>query len=49
MKKIIVGLLTMVYAGCVSVSEVVPVGKSKITGSSEMAEWVICMKKLGGS
>ena len=37
MKKIIVGLLAMVCAGCVSVSEVIPVGKSKFTVSSEMA------------
>ena len=36
MRKIIVGLLAMVCAGCVSVSEVVPVGKSKFTVSSEM-------------
>lgn len=37
MKEIIVGVLAMVFAGCVSVSEVIPVGKSKFTVSSEMA------------
>ena len=37
MKEIIVGVLAMVCAGCVSVSEVIPVGKSKFTVSSEMA------------
>lgn len=37
MKKMMMGLLALGCAGCVSVSDVVPVGKSKFTVSSEMA------------
>ena len=37
MKKTILGLLIVGCAGCVSVSEVVPVGENKFTVSSEMA------------
>lgn len=37
MKQLVAGLLTTLCIGCVSVSDVVPVGRNKFTVSSEMA------------